>query len=364
MVFTELKYSYSYFYSHALHIFSRNVFAPYLAFEMARNEIQKHFSRDVNPVYVGRERLPIDVSEDYHVIVEFKGEDSAGNFYCNVPDSLAEQILKYRMSFLTLDFDGDDNYNRAKVIDVVDDFPDAQIFKTHRGYHVRVKFDVEKKFEELIELRKNYGEDYSRIRIDMAYHKSGLTFLTNFLFNEKYWYEDGKIMQSIEQPVSITSISTVRTSFLSFKLPKTSFTLPRGTVEIDGDKAVFNGFFSKRDVERISRSIEDNLWEYSLTYDKALDLKERIFQAYRKINPLLAFIVQMSEVRFEGGKVILKVPKQHFRDIGRLIGKNGSVIKAVEQEVGVKISIEHEGMQTPEEVILKKKLQTLLEKLI
>ncbi|MEM1759437.1 MAG: KH domain-containing protein, partial [Thermofilaceae archaeon] len=62
------------------------------------------------------------------------------------------------------------------------------------------------------------------------------------------------------------------------------------------------------------------------------------------------------------GAVVIQVPDSLTNYVGRLIGKQGQNIRAVESELGVRIRIS-QG-QLPEEVAMKRKLRELLKSVI
>lgn len=151
---------------------------------------------------------------------------------------------------------------------------------------------------------------------------------------------------------------------LTIKLPKLKFELSRGTIEVDGKRITFKGDFTEEDADRIVMSIEDNFWEYSVSMNtkKAADVKEMIAAEYSKISATLGRIIKNCDVQVAQGKVIIHVPERYSQYIGRLIGRGGANIKAIEQSLGIKISISQE--KTPEEVALKNRLRDLMKNLI
>jgi hypothetical protein len=58
-----------------------------------------------------------------------------------------------------------------------------------------------KNLKEIIELRWRCLDDPRRIDLDTFYINSSLSFLTNYLFNEKYVFKDGKYVYYVEEEV-------------------------------------------------------------------------------------------------------------------------------------------------------------------
>jgi hypothetical protein len=150
--------------------------------------------------FVGYEELPlhIPISQEYHIAVEFKSTDF-GNYRLNIiasniDNSVAEEVARHRMSYLTVDIDeykprvaSSTLEELATAIDVASESmaEEVRVFRTRGGYHIRAKLKAPLGFEKLMELRQKAWDDPERVRIDYLYHEHGLTFLTNLLFNEK-----------------------------------------------------------------------------------------------------------------------------------------------------------------------------------
>ncbi|MEM0497596.1 MAG: KH domain-containing protein, partial [Acidilobaceae archaeon] len=110
-----------------------------------------------------------------------------------------------------------------------------------------------------------------------------------------------------------------------------------------------------KDAERIKTSIEDNFREYA--YVQA-DVKRRLIDAYGKISGLLVRVIEKCDVRIENGIVMIYVPEQMQNHVGRLIGRQGTNIRAVEAELGMRVQIR--TSPPPEDVELKRKMLRIL----
>ncbi|MEM3439395.1 MAG: KH domain-containing protein [Candidatus Bathyarchaeia archaeon] len=124
----------------------------------------------------------------------------------------------------------------------------------------------------------------------------------------------------------------------------------------------FKGHFGYEEANKIAQSIEDNFWEYSFKLRGTEDVKTRVSKAYYKFSPTLASILEKCDVFLKGGEVVIHVPDPLKQFVGRLIGRQGANIRAVEAELGIRVKI-LQSSPPPEEVELKKKLQMLLRNL-
>jgi len=358
-----------YTHPYAVHLLTPVKPSPEEAFRKAGELLDTHFPEWMKGeesflAYAGYEEIPFDTLLCHYVAVKFiiSKDEYKISYYSNVPSELAEKITDYRLREVTFDYDGDDEYTKYVILDTACELENPTIYKTYRGYHLRAGLPSKLDFDEIIRMRRRGFDDFSRIRIDEIYHENGLTFLTNLLFNEKYWIENGGLKHYVEEKIDVKDVVATRSGYVSIKLPELVIQLPKGSISIKGDRVEFKGCFSNKDVQRILRSIEDNLWEYSFQQQRQVDIKERIADAYGKISPILRLAVSTCSLSFEGEKAVLHVPQSLSNIVGRLIGKGGANIRAVEHEVGVRISISQE--ETPEDVKLKKKLQELLRQVV
>ncbi|MCW4047126.1 MAG: KH domain-containing protein [Candidatus Bathyarchaeota archaeon] len=360
---------------YAVHLFTREKPAPGEAFRLAdeilTNAFPKWRREEDRLVYVGYENIPsVDADNFYYVATkldvdnfEFKVEGIAST----VPQQLASAIEEYRRKHVTLDYD-DDEYTRARVIDALEYLTElgcrTRVFRTQRGYHVRAELPSPLSLEKILETREKLEEDYARISVDKAYLQKQLGFLTNLLFNSKCWVTANNTVECYEEKeVDPLSITTIRVETISIPLPQMRIELPKGVVEIDERRIKFIGRFTEKDVKAITTSIEDNLWEYAyVRMREDSDIKSKLVKAYGKISSSLARIAEKCDVRVENGTVVIHVPEHLSEYVGRLIGKQGQNIRAVEGELGMRIRIERTS-PPPEDVTIRKRLQELLKNL-
>jgi len=286
-----------YSYPCALHIFSRLFITPEEAFRMAE-EILKHY-RCGDLAYVGYEELPLSTSVTSYVAVEFSVADDIEdvNIVSTVPVELAKAIEDYRKKWLTLDYDCKTMTCKAKLINALKYIKNYKIYETYRGYHVRALLPKTMTPEEIIELRRKLGDDEMRIIIDKIYINRNMAFLTNMLFNKKCWFEDKGMKCSTETETSLDKIFA----------------------------------------------------EY---------MKERLITAYEKISQSLAEIVKKSDVKVVGDTVVIRTAEAV--EAGKLIGRQGINVRAVENELGVKVRIAAQS----ENADIKRKLYDLKKKFV
>ncbi|MEM4592452.1 MAG: KH domain-containing protein [Sulfolobales archaeon] len=363
---------------YAVHLFMREKPAPEEAFRLAEEILAKVFPEwrreEDELVYVGYENVPsVNVNDFYCVATklssreyEFKVEKAVST----VPPQLVSAIEEYRRRYITLDYDDDYEYTRARLIDALDYLAELgcrsiKVFRTRRGYHVRAELPSPLPLEEILNIRRKLEEDSARVSVDKAYMGKGLElgFLTNLLFNSKCWVTAKNSIECYEEKeIDASSITTIRAEMISIPLPVMKIELPKGIVEIDGRYIKFVGRFTAKEAKSIAMSIEDNLWEYAYASRRDDDVKSKLVKAYGKISSSLARIVEKCDVRVENGVVVIHVPEHLQNHVGRLIGKQGANIRAVEGELGMRIRIERTS-PPPEDVAMRRKLQELMKNL-
>ncbi|MEM4592327.1 MAG: KH domain-containing protein [Sulfolobales archaeon] len=368
-------FDYQYSRPYAVHIFTDKKLPPEEAFRLAEEILTKTFprwSKNDELKYVGYENIPVDMNIDgfYYVATKLDVDDfefKVKGVASTVPPELALAIEEYRKRFITLDYDDDEDSTRARLLDALEYLAElgcrTRVFRTQRGYHVRAELPSPLSLEKILETREELDEDYPRISVDKAYMKKSLGFLTNLLFNSKCWVTANTIECYEEKEIDASSITTVRVETISIPLPAMKIELPKGTIEIDGKQIKFIGRFTARDVRNIAMSIEDNLWEYAYARKTSDDdIKAKLVKAYGKISSFLARLIEKCDVRVENGVVVIHVPESLQQYVGRLIGKQGANIRAVESELGMRIRIERTS-PPPEDVAIRKRLQELLKNL-
>ncbi|MEM0381451.1 MAG: KH domain-containing protein [Nitrososphaerota archaeon] len=361
----------AYTHPYAVHFFTDNKIPPDESFKRAEEILLKAFPEwgkdgDEYLAYVGYEELPLSLPPEAYVAATFNVGVKDVKAISTVPPALAKTLEDYRSRQLTLDIDGKSDYAKAKLIDTLNSLSDFKLYETHRGYHVRAKLPKPLSLAEILEIRRKLGDDPSRLRIDEIYMRSGFgDFLTNLLFNEKYWRDrpNGPLHHTVETEVSPNSITVEYDWNVSLSLPSTLITTTKGVVKMERNRIIFKGNFGYKEMQRTVASIEDNFWEYSVAdrdkSDQSKDIKELVKDAYRKISPSLSIIVDKCQISFGNGVIIIHVPDELSHMVGRLIGKQGVNVKAVSDELGVRIKISQAG-PPPEDVEMKRRLQDLL----
>ncbi|MEM1510564.1 MAG: KH domain-containing protein [Thermofilaceae archaeon] len=369
-------------YSHpyAVHLFTSSKPSPNEAFRMAEEILSKTFpdwGKDKREylAYVGYEELPLSLppeAEGSYVAVKFLISMRVENaqFISTVPPTLVSILEKYRMEKLTLDYDGKDDHTKADIIDVLDTLLEKnisfKIYETHRGYHIRASLPQPLPLEEILKMRKGFGDDNARLDVDSHYLHHGFGFLTNLLFNEKYWWDFPRdnLQCTIETEINPKKIMIEFKQFISFTLPEISINIPsKGIIEVKGSEVVFKGSFGLKEMRRIVQSIEDNLWEYAYAQRSQSNMINSLIASYRKISPTLSTALERCKISFSDGVIVIHVPENLSPLVGRLIGKQGQNIRAVEAELGIKIRIS-QSSPPPEDVEMKRKLQDLLGRVV
>jgi hypothetical protein len=358
-----------YSYPYAVHFFANSKIPPATAFERANKIIKDTFGAGPQNRYVGYEELPVSVPE-FYVATKFDSDMSLEKFVAEPRIPEMREVTDYRLSRLTVDIDENADFKLAKALDKVRELQlPFSLYRTARGYHVRATLPRVYDFQTLMSLRDSCMDDFSRREIDESYHKAGLDFLTNFLFNEKYWIEGSEIKGYAEREVNLREVTVARKGEISIELPKLSIS---GRISIEVDKGVVTArgpadILTKEYFDLIRQSIEDNLWEYSLRKEQEEDVKTKIINGYAKISPKAAFIASKCDTEVNYSIVTLKVPPELSDYIGILIGKEGKNIKAVQEETGLKIVIARPpetAKPKTEEEKMREKLQEMLKSLV
>lgn len=358
-----------YLYPYAVHFFTTTKIPPTVAFERANKIIGNTFGTTTRHRYVGYEELPSSIPE-FYVATKFDPDMILEKFVAEpkIPD--VEEIANYRLSRLTVDIDEDAEFRLAKALDKVRELQlPFSLYRTARGYHVRAMLPKVYDFQTLLNLRDSCGDDFSRREIDESYHRAGLDFLTNFLFNEKAWIEGTEIKTYSEKEADPREATVIRTGIISVELPKLSIS-GRVSIEVDEDLLTARGsadILTKEYFDLIKQSIEDNFWEYSFRKEEQEDIKTKIMNAYAKISPKAMFVASKCDVEVNYSIVTLKVPPELSDYIGVLIGKEGKNIKAVQEETGLKVVIARPAETAKpktEEEKMREKLQEMLKSLV
>ncbi|MEM1521330.1 MAG: KH domain-containing protein [Candidatus Korarchaeum sp.] len=392
MVYTK-DLAYEYTHSYAVHLFTERKLSAEEAFERAEELLDKHFPNwreklqggvlervPLKLKYVGIEELPVEGPESYVAVYfwndEGKWEDIHTEVVSTVPEELANAITSYRFSRLTLDYDEYKDSKSARVIKALNEIQEIcdeiKVLRSAQGYHIRAPLRKPASFDELLKIREELGDDYDRRHIDKIYHNAGLDFLTNFLFNEKHWFE-GKLVSYTERELSKEEVEAITAEY-AFSAPETA---PVGTViegEIGGRKYRVRveeerspsgetvkvikvmGHFTKDGAKSICDDVTKEWWRQQF-------LIYRVKYAYFRLGERFYDILKSARIWIEGDTVFIEVPPEYM---GKFIGKEK--VKYVEGKAGCKVRILVKG-NVGKEVLreaakLRRKTEDLIQALL
>ena len=363
-------------YNHlvAVHIIAPVKLPPEDALEKATNVVEKLINEGKIPAYLrksisfvraGYEKLPNHQIEKEHYVVVYTNELSEKTTTCynDVPQDLANLITQHRKQWLTLDYDSKNAEEIRKAYNVYLQYPQAKIYETRYGYHIKAKLPEPMDLTELLKLREKLHDDTRRIDFDKRYLEAGLGFLTNMLFNERYWFTEKLWSGEIEiNPEQLKKKIPPRTVKISLRLPKVQI----GDVIIDDDKVTVPGWWPDEKVKNLVQQIEDNFWEYQVHQIEIENVEEKFLEATRQISIKLYHSVKDAlknrdiVLRHEGDVLFVHVNRQELA--GPLIGRQGTTVKRISEALQMKVKIVTQSM--PETIEIRRRLKELLEKVI
>ncbi|MEM0192723.1 MAG: KH domain-containing protein, partial [Candidatus Korarchaeum sp.] len=365
MVYTE-DLAYEYTHSYAVHLLTEEKLSAEEAFERAVELLDKHFPNwraeggvlervPLKLKYVGIEELPVEGPESYVVVYlwndEGKWEDIHTEVVSTVPEELANAITSYRFSRLTLDYDEYKDFESAQIIEALAKIQEIcdepKVFRSAQGYHIRAHLKKPASFDELIKIRWRFDDDSDRTCIDWSYHNVGLDFLTNFLFNEKHWFE-GKLVSYTERELSKEEVEAITAEYY-FLAPETA-----PVVEIEGE--IGGRKYSMRIKEERKEGVfgeivkKEAIVRGHITHDEAYSIYKSVAQewerqqsiidsvrkAYYELGWKFYIILNSARIWIEGDTVFVEVPPEYM---GKFIGKMGANVKYVEGKAGCKVRI-------------------------
>ena len=369
-----MLHSKSYNHLVAVHIIAPDKLPPEDALERAKEVVEKlvgegkipaYLQKSVGFVRVGYEKLPdYPIEKEYYVVV-YTNELSEKTAICynDVPQDLASFILQHRKQWLTLDYDSKNAEEMRKAYGVYLQHPQAKIYETRYGYHVKAKLPEPMDLMELLKLRERLHDDARRIDFDRRYLEAGLAFLTNMLFNERYWYNEKLWSGEVEiNPEQLKKKIPPRTAKISLRLPKIQI----GDVLIDGNEITVPGWWPDEKVRSLIQQIEDNFWEYQVYQIEIENIQEKFLEATRQISVKLYYSVKDAlktgeiVLRPEGSMLLVHVNRQDLA--GPLIGRQGNTAKRLSEALQMNVKIVTNSV--PETVEIKRRLKELLEKVI
>ncbi|MEM2163644.1 MAG: KH domain-containing protein [Candidatus Bathyarchaeia archaeon] len=388
MVYSE-DLAYEYTHSYAVHLFTERKLSAEEAFERAEELLDKHFPNwreklqggvlervPLKLKYVGIEELPVEGPESYVAVYfwndEGKWEDIHTEVVSTVPEELANAITSYRFSRLTLDYDEYKDSKSARVIKALNEIQEIcdeiKVLRSAQGYHIRAPLRKPASFDELLKIREELGDDYDRRHIDKIYHNAGLDFLTNFLFNEKHWFE-GKLVSYTERELSKEEVEAITAEYY-FLAPETA---PSG-IKIEGE--IGGRKYSMRIEEERKEGVfgeivkKEAIVSGHITHDEAYSIYKSVAQewerqqsiidsvrkAYYELGWKFYSVLNSARIWIEGDTVFIEVPPEYM---GKFIGKMGANVKYVEGKAGCKVRIvTEETVMKARESALKAKEET------
>jgi hypothetical protein len=311
-------------------------------------------SMEESPRYIGVEELPVSI-EPFSLVTIFDDYGAELEEVCgSAPSEAARAVEEYRLSQFTVDIDAyRENvtteellYTVTRAVDIAEELgaTGIRVLRSAHGYHVRARLPSCLGFDELWEARRRAGDDMKRLFIDREYHERGLSFLTNFLFNEKYWAEGGSWRHYREEAVSPEAVRVV-TLEVAFPdgaklsvVPSTSFSAASARLRLtmlDGKPAlVVSGgreLVTKDFAARLAQRLSSALRELSE------EPRQKVIDAYRRVaHPDALFrLARCLVIRARDGYVVFAEPSL----VPHLIGRQGWIVKKVEERLGRKMHI-------------------------
>jgi hypothetical protein len=299
---------------------------------------------------------------------EYIGEPVEGHILDKViavkelPKDVQDMIIKERLKVITVDADYKSAYqysleklihmyarNAGRYKQYLNTFSieKIKVHKTYQGFHIRIKPDAElRDITDILEIRKELRDDYSRIMVDTLYIAAGYPFLANMLFNAKYFIEqegkeyDYKYYREEEVDIKDPQYQIDYRYFLPFSVSEqrqftvnTSNGIP-ALVIIQGSEMHIFGLITGGEAEKIKEEILRT--HYFEEYITAL-----IKEEYRMISSRLDRIFDDYNIKITVTKelVTINVPLELKPLMGSLIGRNGRNVKAVSDVIKIPVKI-------------------------
>lgn len=359
---------------HSFHLFTSTNLPPDEAIKMA-GEVLPPVGL-LGLVRVEYERLPFTVPDCYVAFARGTVLSST------VPSSFARDLEQLRRLTLTLKYHNDD-YSAAKMIDALNSLREkgveCRVYEAGEYYHVYASLPSPLPLSEIMTMREGFRDDPVRLEIDKMYLAAGLPYLANSLPNEYFEFYSGSLLRCGREVEASTDNLTVTLDFPVISpappIPPLTLATPRGVVEARWEEGYGNGaivvrvsgHLGLREAEAVVQSIKGDLENYVAPVIRKARLKEKLAEAYEKISLRLAAVIKQSQVTVDGDgdgdTVTIFVPEWRKEYVGRLIGRGGANVRAVEAELGVRIKIVSSS-PPPEGVEMRRKLQDLLKRIV
>jgi len=345
--FTHTGYGY-YYHPYAVHLILNDKPSVDTVLDMAKELLIREYPNvkdDFKYKYVGYEYIPIDVNSEFYVVtkIDWYGVVPVSYRPKDVLSKYADDIGKierWRSQWLTVDIDVvpySDYHIQAisKTLDIVfKECSEFKFFKTLNGWHVRARLKQAKSLKEIMELRWRCFDDSRRVDLDAFYINSSLSFLTNYLFNEKYMFNDGKYVHYVEEEVDWMDLPTMKEVKLPADIDITPISTSKDgiTATFFGSKIVLEGLVRKLMPDKVRKAEE----VATKIVSEWRDAKEKVVNIYKT---LLAHVEIGIVTVIPGYNTYNVYVKQHILPINRLIGKGGKIVKNVEKQLNAKVRI-------------------------
>ncbi|MEM1793099.1 MAG: KH domain-containing protein [Thermofilaceae archaeon] len=298
---------------HSFHLFTNTPINPKEAIKRAEGVLPPFALLGL--VRVEYEKLPFNVSGCHVAFARGTVISST------VPDGLAQGLQELREKTLTLKYHkspldvtrmlGALNSLRERGVE-------CRVYEAGEYYHVYAQLPIPLPLGEIMKMREGLEDDPVRLEVDKMYLAAGLEYLANSLPSEYFEFYNGSLLYNgREVEVSVDSI----------------------TVNLEPARPV------------------------ETPPPKEVDMKEKIAEAYKKISLRLWGTILACQVTVDGDTVTIHVPEWQKDFVGRLIGKGGANVRAVEAELGVRIKIVSSSPPPPE-AEMRRKLQDLLKRVV
>ncbi|MCX8169763.1 MAG: hypothetical protein N3D72_01600 [Candidatus Methanomethyliaceae archaeon] len=204
----EKLYSYDY---DCIHIFSPD--------KMSLEEVISIGEREVFGEWrvVGRETLQLSkpLKKRYVILLSFLYENFGRRMEVRgntLPDDIIKELIHLKKSRLTLDINllgvYDTEFSLPELLMKIEEFLKRfcfqwKFYKSTRGFHLRALLIQPMEILEILKIRKMFYDNPERVWFDEFKVKEGVAFLSDVLFNEKMFKDDGRVCYYAENEADI-----------------------------------------------------------------------------------------------------------------------------------------------------------------
>lgn len=313
--------------------------------EQKKNEIEAINNQKGNTpsfIVVGIEELPIEIESEYKVTLYYRivKQKIPGDAIftvigdADIPDEFKEKIINYRKHYISIDYD---NANVLELChELLEKYHDIKVYKTANGYHFYVPHKWET-FGENFNVRKQYGDDEMRLKLDKIYVKSGVPYLTNTLFKKRF--QDGVRLQATNNISEEKEISPKDIKYTLGKLAKyylVEFDEVINGIRVMRDKDTDFKVWATADATVIKSASELDQFLTNFVeneYKKYVNIDKLVKEVYSKL--IRKYGVQIQWER-KGDRLFIYAPE---KEIGKVIGKGGKNVKDIEKISGLKVKV-------------------------